>query len=1313
MSLRDLTNRFKKSFSDDEGWFQQGKFTPKKYLNPTSNKGNNFWSTPVAKKLVNTQQKQQRFGSNVASAGKRLLDKEFAFNPYKKLSQSPNPIISQPSKLLNTVISAPKNIAKRFVYDPQKKEALPQALWKDPNLQGPVWKKQGESDQQYKERLNLSTQAISRLGMNMIGNIKWQGGPIKPYPFSDKPISKEVINKIGKIEQQLKSNFMVRPADPTNKALTIIDNKIGAVIDDIYPKFFDKPPKTMTMGQKAQALVNMVNNQNIPNLLDGKTDIQPPKPIKITGPKYTVPDKFKDQSGAINLGAKVGQEPLPVKFQQDFSKLIADRDVARTVATQKATKLVSIPSNIAKEVIDVREGLTTSTNKQVNDAVALIDKEFKLAYNDAEKAMKDAGLKIGFLDNYLPHFWKESPQQVQEVFTNSKSFKQSKGRTIPTYKEGIELGLTPKYAHPAEMHEAYIRNLETFKSNVNFFNKLRVDGLISKTPKEGYVPIQAQGLGRNIRVVGGGVSLVDNWYAPEGVAGQINKIFNPVDQGQLGKVLDVTAKVSAGIQDIVLSGGLPATPLNAFTLAQVQKELISGRIKSPIMSVVDSLSPKRINKFFADNSGQIKKMQERNVTIRSSYEVKNMLDRSAKEKLFGEGLSGTWDKLTGEPTFGKFMPALQIRLFNDIEKSALKQGMSGKEAADVAAKAVTKFYGLTDTGKEALRDKTVADLSTTALFASKYRESMVNFWINNLKALKNPLALENRTNAKFIVGAILTYLVMDNINHRASGKGMNDNPTGKKDKLLIPTDKGYTIGIPFLSSIATVPRGLFRIAGKLGKVDLAGATKETFKTFASIGLKPLGEIASNEDHFGREIYTEDDSGADKAKKMVAHMFGSLNHPYVRGFMELYTKPDQPTEQRLSMVLELPLRFYKTESVENAPFWERYHELKAVQEKFDTIKYKDEGVAYLEKNKDKIEEFEVLKGYMTEYFNETEGGGQSTILKDYESSLAGVKPSLLKDGGFETSKDAPQSKLDKAKIYIKSAVTDPGGLYTSIREDEPIRKLRGGALVTERKLGVSVIDIGDKSTQVDHRIPKWAGGRDTTDNYQALTNEDHKKKTAFERGVMAKVERGDMTARKAKKEIEKWHKDNNIKPVPLTQDEVSTIETTIKETKGSIETYSKDSGLASTVRSKWAVTQLTGLEGDEYKKAYKELVDGGVITRSVAELIKEASLDANEYSYGSGSRWLGGSGSRWLGGSGKAGKSGSKSAKKITIKKVGKQPKIRTGKFGTRKPKTFKIKSPPKIRLSGIKARNVKLPTYKVPNIKVAKIKGLQPGIKLV
>ena len=376
------------------------------------------------------------------------------------------------------------------------------------------------------------------------------------------------------------------------------------------------------------------------------------------------------------------------------------------------------------------------------------------------------------------------------------------------------MGLKPKYSNPVEILSEYVRRLETTKANIELFKDLKEQGLIvsgSKVANDpNFTPVNAPGFPRAIFRIGNNKTVISNWYAPKNVANQINNIMTPQDNGRMGKIFKKTAKLSSTVQDITMSGGLPKTPLNAWTAAQATKEILSGRVVSPLTSFVRSLSGKSSNKFFQENAQQIIKMQERNIPVSTTFTVDNLIDSKTATKTFGEAIGSKWNKLMNEPTFRRFMPQLQINLFNDIEAGLLKAGKTETEAADIAAQAVKNFYGVKGSDKVAAGSKLWNDMVTTGLFAPKYRESMINFWVNNLKAVKKPFAPENITNTKFVIGAFLTYLGMNAINKANTGNDMADNPSGKEDKMLIKTKDGY-IGVPFLSSIATMPRmGIWR-----------------------------------------------------------------------------------------------------------------------------------------------------------------------------------------------------------------------------------------------------------------------------------------------------------------------------------------------------------------------------------------------------------------------------------------------------------------------------------------------------------------------
>ena len=154
-----------------------------------------------------------------------------------------------------------------------------------------------------------------------------------------------------------------------------------------------------------------------------------------------------------------------------------------------------------------------------------------------------------------------------------------------------------------------------------------------------------------------------------------------------------------------MSGGVPKTPINAWTFAQMQKEFLAGRVTSPLKAFWRSLSGEKSNAFFEENSGQIKKMQRNNIPVSTTWNVENMVDKGWLKNTFGENFGQAWNKTVSESTFKRFMPQLEISLFNDIEAQALKQGKSQSLAESIASSTVKKFYGIAGT------DKTILEFS--------------------------------------------------------------------------------------------------------------------------------------------------------------------------------------------------------------------------------------------------------------------------------------------------------------------------------------------------------------------------------------------------------------------------------------------------------------------------------------------------------------------------------------------------------------------------------------------------------------------------
>lgn len=683
-------------------------------------------------------------------------------------------------------------------------------------------------------------------------------------------------------------------------------------------------------------------------------------------------------------------------FKDIFAKWIGNREAAKTTGAQSGFEFRNIPKEKSREVIDFIEGAGMSSDPSVISAAKAWKQRTDQLYTELSALAKEAGLKdLGFLDEYITHYWKETPEQVQEAMLRANKGNPSfKKRFIPTYKQGIDAGLTPKFEHPAEIMSEYVRKMEVTKSNLELFKDLKNNGLVVDAAvaknMSGFSPINARGF-PNSRSNVDGVTFEGNYYAPNDIAQKINRMFSPEAETGTSKVFKTLGNASGKIQDVVLSGGVPATPINAFTAAQVQKELLSGNIRRPIKALIVSLSPERAMQYFKNNAEQIKKMQRRNIQVSSTLDT---------DSLMGGG--PVWDRIVSDPTFKRFMPALQVELFNKVERQALKK-FGASEAADIAAKAVSNFYGSTNTATSASRSQIGKDISKAVFFAPKFRESMINFWVNNVKSLKNPLALENRENAKFLVGAAVTYGVMDQLNKKFNGHGLNDNPTGKKDKLLIPVGD-TTIGVPFLSSIATVPRGIFRVGERIAKVDPAGAGAETLRTFGSIPVKSVGEMVMNEDYFGKQIYDPESSPIEKGKAIASYLFKNNTHPWLKAALEA---KNQPLYQTLSMASEMPLRFYKTSSIESAPFWEKYNETKKLSDKLDTLKYQnpEQAVEFYKQNKDKIDSLDSMKERVGAYYDNN---------KNTE---------FLKEGGVFTQDNHVAFVGNDGKFHLIDAKTD--------------------------------------------------------------------------------------------------------------------------------------------------------------------------------------------------------------------------------------------------------------------------------------------------
>jgi len=146
--------------------------------------------------------------------------------------------------------------------------------------------------------------------------------------------------------------------------------------------------------------------------------------------------------------------------------------------------------------------------------------------------------------------------------------------------------------------------------------------------------------------------------------------------------------------------------------------------------------------------------------------------------------------------------------------------------------------------------------------------------------------------------------------------------------------------------------------------------------------------------------------------------------------------------------------------------------------------------------------------------------------------------------YTTTDSSPKTSSERLKQTLISFAPNPITTTKLLIKGEPIKetifsgdnffekitKFSDAITVTERAEGTSDLDEGDRTTQVDHIIPKWLGGREEDGNYQALSVEEHKQMTALDNKLLKQFKAGDVSQAEARKQIEALNKTLNGTPI---------------------------------------------------------------------------------------------------------------------------------------------------------------------------------------
>lgn len=133
-------------------------------------------------------------------------------------------------------------------------------------------------------------------------------------------------------------------------------------------------------------------------------------------------------------------------------------------------------------------------------------------------------------------------------------------------------------------------------------------------------------------------------------------------------------------------------------------------------------------------------------------------------------------------------------------------------------------------------------------------------------------------------------------------------------------------------------------------------------------------------------------------------------------------------------------------------------------------------------------------------------------KEWNKAKAAVKKDWLSSGKlnpdtiYGPKRDPlPESTYTTISKYGRGVVQDPEGTLRALFTPERLEEVTRGTAVLTRQKFLSLLDKGDKNSEVDHVVPLWLGGTNDKSNLRVLSKEKHDAKTKVESKIRKALE----------------------------------------------------------------------------------------------------------------------------------------------------------------------------------------------------------------
>jgi hypothetical protein len=683
------------------------------------------------------------------------------------------------------------------------------------------------------------------------------------------------------------------------------------------------------------------------------------------------------------------QQGVPVSSTERpaYSTLNPLKGVSQTA--QRSYRTMTRQTALSKETANQTAASSPLANIPIGEGIAYTQgnrtpsaNSIRTVFDGLHREAEAAGIKANYRENYLPLAWENSraeiidavrrymidkgmtedgkkltTDEINSIYSELSNMSEeqlqtlmltptfAKSRAFPDYATGVQYGLRPRFQTVGQLHAFYKEQIGRARANRTFIEELKKNKELRKgdSAPPSWITVEVP-------------FLSGHWKAEPNLARMLNERF-PVSSsdGTSTRFIRATAKASKLLQEIRLSAGIPGTSANFFTFGQLVKGIASFD-RSVIPAFMRSQSMRATMNEFTRSKKEMLELAERGPAFDRTGDFRFMREgwgeawEKARDKwkstedfanvyntlrkrighrasIVKDLLGFSFDRTFNEKTFSSFMSLYYLSTYKNAKKYFMKKGMNETMSADNAAELVKKFHGLSE---DIGRSGQTKDFLSAVLFAPRFRESLITFWLNNAKSVTSGLLDPTyRKNRHFLIGSAMMFAAYQAFNKQLTGHYMWENPPGKELDLMVPGDDGENFFVSFLPSIAAFPRMMATGTYALARGDIPTATQK-FGGLFSMPVKAASEVASNRDFANRPIMQEGAPflSAGGGGKIAAHLgYNYMSHPYISEAIK-YGSGQTTGIRAILSALEVPVRAGNDQQIERTTNWERLNELEA-------------------------------------------------------------------------------------------------------------------------------------------------------------------------------------------------------------------------------------------------------------------------------------------------------------------------------------------------------------------------------------------------